>query len=285
MKLLVRFAFISLLGLPLLAVDARAQAHDMAFDFRMTDSGTVLGVGASTGHAIVSKGRVRMDTKGTARSLAMPGAALGDDITMIVLDSGKTLIYINPKMKQYMQFNPMEVMERMQKMMEGAGATMSFEFTRDPKVEDVGAGPVILGHKTQHYRITTGMKVTINVMGDSQTAETSSVSDEYLALDLKDMTDPFRNMTSSSMGGMGGANKAYLERLKAVQAKLPSGMELRAETQVTITGSGQTQNMRNVREITAIENAKASDDQFVVPTGFTKVDLPLGPGGGKIPPE
>jgi hypothetical protein len=176
-------------------------------------------------------------------------------------------------------------MDRMQKMMEGMGASMKFEFTGDPKVEDVGAGPVILGHKTQHYRITTGMTMTMSMMGESQTMDVSAVTNEYLAPDLRNVSDPFRDMSTNTIGAMGGANKAYLERLKAVQAKLPNGMELRAETEVTIIGAGKTQNMVNVREITAIANAKASDDQFVVPTGFTKVDLPLGPGGGKIPPE
>lgn len=287
MKTLVRLSVICALGIPFASVSARAQVRDMAFDFKMTDSGTASpkGGGLSTGHAVVSKGRVRMDVKGTARALAMPGAAAGDDITVIMLDSGKTVIYINPKTKKYMQVNPMEVMDRMQKMMEGMGATMKFEFTGDPKVENVGAGPVILGHKTQHYRITTGMKMTMSMMGDSQTMEMSAVSDEYLAPDLKHMTDPFRNMSSSSMGAMGGANKAYLERLRAAQAKLPNAMELRAETQVTVDGAGQTQNMKTVREITAIQNTRASDDQFVVPAAFTKVDLPLGPGGGRIPPE
>jgi hypothetical protein len=261
----------------------------MAFDFRMTDSGTAATQkinGESTGHALVSKGRVRLDVKGTARGLAMPGAATGNDVTLIMLDSGKTLIYLNPKTKQYMQFNPMEVMDRMQKMMEGMGASMKFEFTGDPKVETVGDGPAILGHKTQHYRITTGMTMTMSMMGESQVMEMSSVTDEYLAPDLRNVTDPFRNMSSNGMSGMMGAsNKAYLERLKAVQAKLPNGMELRAETHITVSGAGQMQNVTNVREITSIHSTTVSEDHFAIPAGYTKIELPLGPGGGRIPPE
>jgi hypothetical protein len=144
---------------------------------------------------------------------------------------------------------------------------------------------VILGHKTQHYRITTGMKMTMSMMGDSQTMEMSSVSDEYLAPDLKDMTDPFRDVASSSMGAMGGANKEYVARLKAAQGKLPKSMELRAEMRVTVNTAGQPQNLTTIREITGIQSTTASDSQFVVPVAFTKVDLPLGPGGGRIPPE
>ena len=289
MRILARIAVISLLGIPLLTGEASAQGRDMAFDFRMTDSGTAASQsvhGVSTGHAIVSKGRVRLDSRGNARALAMPGSAAGDDVTLIMLDSGKTLIYINPKTKRYMQVNPIEAMDRMQKMMEGMGATMKVDFTGDPKVENLGSGPELLGHKTQHYRITTGMRMTMTAMGETQTIEMSGVTDEYLALDLRNTSDPFRNMSSNAMSGMmGGSNKAYLERLKAVQAKLPNAMELRAETHVTVESAGQTQTMMSVREITGIQKTTASGDRFAVPAGYTKIDFPLGPGGGRTPPE
>lgn len=289
MRTLPRLAAISLLGIPLFTVIARAQGRDMGFDFKMTDSGTTAMQsihGVSTGHAIVSKGRVRIDARGNARALAMPGAAAGDDVTLIMLDSGKTLIYINTKTKRYMQLNPIEAMDRMQKMMEGMGASMKVDFTGDPKVENLGSGPEILGHKTRHYRVTTGIMMTMTAMGETQTMEMSAVADEYLALDLRNRNDPFRNMSSNAMGGMmGGPNKAYLERLKAVQAKLPNAMELRAETHITVGSAGQTQNMTTVREITGIQNTTASADQFAVPAGYTKIDFPLGPGGGRVPPE
>src|SRR4026209_2548402 len=170
MKAFACVALVSALGVPLLAVDVRAQARDVAFDFRMTDSGTVTPKpGRSIGRAVVSKGRVRMDVKGTSRTLAMPGAAPGDDITIIMPDEDKTIIYINPKRKQYMQFNAKEAMDRTQKMMEGMGATIKFELTRDPKFEHIGPGPVILGHKTQHYRMTAGMRMTTRMIGESMT--------------------------------------------------------------------------------------------------------------------
>src|SRR6478672_11209782 len=187
MKNVIRLFSLSLLGICAFTFQARAQGDDMVYDFKMTDSGTV-GMqtmsGVSTGHAVASNGKIRMDVSGSARSLAMPGNP-GNDVTIIMLDSGKTVIYVNPKTKQYMQIKPMEMMDRMQKMMEGMGATMKFDFTGEPKVENLGAGPEILGHKTQHYRMTTAMKMTMNAMGESQVVETNSVVDEYLAPDLK----------------------------------------------------------------------------------------------------
>ena len=285
MKNVTRIVSLSLLGLCAFTVQARAQGDDMAYDFKMTDSGTVgmqtMG-GVSTGHAVVSKGKVRMDVSGTARSLAMPGSP-GTDVTIIMLDSGKTVIYINPKAKSYMQINPMEMMDRMQKMMEGMGATMKFDFTGDPKVENLGAGPEILGHKTQHYRMTTAMKMTMNAMGESQTIETNSVTDEYLAPDLKHSTDLFSGMSNGMSGMMGGSNKEYLEKVKQLKAKLPDAMELRAETQSKVSMAQGEQSMKNVREVTAIRKTRATPDQFTVPAGYTKVDLPMGPGAP--PPE
>ena len=285
MKTLLRLVFVSLLPVSLLGIDARAQSRAMAYNFRMSDSGSTSVPGMSTGRAVVSKGRVRMDLKGTARGLGMPGMSPGDDVSLILLDAGKTVIYINPKTKQYMQINPIETMERMQKMMDGMGAMMKFEFTGNPKVDNVGAGPVILGHKTRHYRITTGMKMTVSMMGESQTTEMSAVSDQYLALDLKSMTDPFSNMSTNSMGSLGASNKEYVARLRAAQAKLPKALELRTETQVRLSAAGQSQNVKSVREITGIENTTVSDDLFVPPKGFTRIDLPLGPAGGRIQPE
>jgi hypothetical protein len=254
MKNVTRIVSLSLLGLCALTVQARAQGDDTAYDFKMTDSGTV-GMqainGVSTGHALVSKGKIRMDVSGSARTLAMPGNP-GSDVTIILLDSGKTIIYVNPKTKQYMQINPMEMMDRMQKMMEGMGATMKFDFTGEPKVESLGAGPEILGHKTQHYRMTTAMKMTMNAMGESQTIETNSVTDEYLAPDIKNSTDLFSGMSNGMSGMMGGSNKEYLEKAKQLKAKLPNAMELRAETQSTVSMAQGQQTMKNVREVTAI---------------------------------
>ena len=280
MKNVIRLFSLSLLGICAFTLQARAQGDDMAYDFKMTDSGTVgmqtMG-GVSTGHALVSNGKIRMDVSGSARSLAMPGSP-GNDVTIIMLDSGKTVIYLNPKTKQYMQIKPMEMMDRMQKMMEGMGATMTFEFTGDPKVENLGAGPEILGHKTQHYRMTTGMKMNMSAMGESQTIETTTITDEYLAPDLKHSTDLFSGMSNGMSGMMGGSNKAYFEKVKQIKAKLPDAMELRAETQSTISTPQGSQNMKNIREVTAIKKTKVTPDQFAVPTGYTKIDLPMGPG-------
>lgn len=269
-----------------LASTAQAQARDWAFDFRMTDTMVAGGEsrnGVTTGHAVVSKGKVRLDMKGSSNAISMPRMAIGsgDGVSMIVEDQGKLITYLLSKEKRYMQFRPTEMLKYMQTMMQGMGATMKFDVSGpDPKLENLGRGPVILGHETVHYRVTSGMKVTMSAMGERETMEMSSATDQYFARGMGELMDPFSGMKSiretSSM--FGGANKAYMDKMWAVQAKLPKAPELRAEQRMTMTRGGVVSNVKTVREVTKIQRVRAPLDLFVVPAGYTKIDM------GPIPP-
>jgi hypothetical protein len=81
---------------------------------------------------------------------------------------------------------------------------------------------------------------------------------------------------TSSM--FGGANKAYMEKMWAVQAKLPKAPELRARQRTSMSRAGVVSSVRTIREITKIERVTAPRDLFVVPTGYKKIDMP-GPMG------
>jgi hypothetical protein len=293
MRHLASLAVAVALGISLSPVVTRGQGNDIAFHFRVTDAGTAAGEtvnGVSTGRAVASKGRVRIDMKGNSRAMAMPGMAPSDEVSMIMLDNGKTILYLQPKTKQYMRFDPVEAVDGMQKMIAGMGGEMSFDITGDgPKLENLGAGPVILGYHTVHYRLTTGLKMTMSMMGESQEMEMSSTTDEYLAPDLGSIADPFRGMTSSGMSGMSGmfgsGNKSYLEKIQAAFAKLPKATALRAETTVTVNGAGQQSHLKTTREVTGIEKITVSPHLFEVPAGYTKVQFPMGMNGPGIPPE
>lgn len=260
---------------------AQAQARDWAFDFRMIDTMVSVGEtmnGVTTGHAVVSKGRVRLDMKGSPHAISMPRMAVGtgDGVSMIVEDQGKLITYLLPKERRYMQFKPTEMLKQMQTMMQGMGAAMKFDVSGpEPKLENLGRGPVILGHETVHYRVTTGMKVTMSAMGERETMEMSSTTDQYFARGMGELMDPFSSMKSiretSSM--FGGANKAYMDKMWAIQAKLPKAPELRAQQRTTMTRGGLVSNVRTVREVTKIQRVKAPVDLFVVPAGYTRIDM------------
>jgi hypothetical protein len=260
-----------------------AQGRDWAFDFKMTDSGTASGQGFSgvtAGHAVVSKGRIRLDMKGNSRNLSMPGMAGGAEVSMIVQDSGRVVTYIMPTKKEYMEFKPAELMKEMRRMFEGLGTAVNFTFSGpDPKVENLGKGPAILGHPTVHYRTTVVIKLTMGMMGESQSTEMSTVSDQYFATDLAEVMDPFSGMTAMGQvtGMFGAANKSYLDKMDAMKSTLPKAPELRAESKMSTTGpAGQQNKISSVREITKIERVTASPDLFTVPAGYKKLEMPMG---------
>lgn len=258
-----------------------AQGHDVAIDFRTSESGMSGGKpvnGSGTAHAVFSKGRVRYDMTGNTRGMALPGMAQSDNTSFIILDNGATLIFLQPKTRQYMRMRPAESMDGMQKMMEGMGGAMKFDVSGDdPKVEKLGAGPTILGHHTTHYRVTGRIKVSVAVMGQTQGIETSTVSDEYVSPDVESVPDPFHSLGSNPVGGMFGASfKTYMDKMRAAQAKL-GGFPLRMESHVTTSSAGQSSDMRSVNEITAIHTIIASPSLFEVPAGYTQVMMPTMP--------
>jgi len=210
----------------------------------------------------------------------IPGLAQGEPITLILPDTGRTFIIMQPTKHQYMTINPSAMMEGMQKMMEGMGATMTFEITGDdPKVENLGAGPDILGHHTAHWRTTSITKVKIVAMGQTQQTEATTVVDQYIAHDVNNLDDPFRGLQRNPMADMFGSGaKEYLEKMQAARKKLPSGSPLRTEQSVKIISAGRESSGTSVSEVTKISNVRATDDMFKVPPDYTMLKMPM-PGG------
>jgi hypothetical protein len=215
----------------------------------------------------------------------IPGLPRAEEATLLMLDSGK-MIYLRPKTKQYIVINPAESMDRVQKMMASMGASMTFDVTTEPKVESLGPGPVILGHRTLHYRVTSGMKMTMSGMGQNQVMETTSIMDQYVAPDLKNVVGPFTGAAWSGASGMfGSGNKSYFEKLRAATSRLPGGAKLRTETTISVSGMGQGAATRSRGEVTGMKKVTATPDMFAIPSDYTKLELPMGPmGGGSGPP-
>src|SRR5688572_9212368 len=117
MRFPARLTILSAVALILTPAPGGAQGRDWSFDFRMTDSAIVDGASANavtTGRAVVSKGRTRLDMKGSSRASSMPRMAAGDEVSMIVEKDGRLITYLLPKNRQYMQFSPAELVKQMQ---------------------------------------------------------------------------------------------------------------------------------------------------------------------------
>jgi hypothetical protein len=265
---------------PALATATAPAGKNLAMDFRTTV--TVSGMPDTSviqGHAVGLKDKMRMDLtmKGPAAQVSPLGGS-GNQISMLVADSGKTVTYLDATSSHYMSVRPADMLAKVQQ----AGMKMDFSGT-DAKVDNLGAGPVILGHPTSHYRVGTGMTMTINGMGQQQVVKISSTSDYYYANDISGSLNPFASMTGGDMAAMfGSANKEFADKLKAMQDKLPKGTPLRALSSSTMVAQGQTRVTTTQAEVTSVQWVDANPKLFEIPTTYTPISLPgmSGAAGG-----
>jgi hypothetical protein len=271
---------------PMSYASAQNAGKTLAMDFRTTV--TIQGTpdtGVITGHAVGTPDKMRLDVKMKGTSAQVSPLASDSTVSMIVTDTGKTIAYLDPKKNQYLRVRPAEMIAQAQQM---GGMKMDFSDTR-AQVDSLGAGPVILGHPTSHYRITTGMTMTISAMGQQQIAKISSTNDSYYATDIKGTLNPFASMTGGDMANMfGTTNKDFADKMKAASAKLPTGVPLRATSSNTLTAQGQTRVTNSQAEVTSIKWVDVDPKAFEIPATYTAVQLPTigGTGkGGAIPPK
>jgi hypothetical protein len=270
---------------PFTYVHAQEAGKNLALDFRTTISvqGTP-DTGVITGHAVGAVNKMRVDVKVQGSGPAVGMLANEGTVSMIVSDSGKTITYLDPKNSQYLTVRPTEMIAQAQQM---GGMKMDFSDT-EARVDNLGAGPSILGHPTSHYRVATGMTMKISAMGQEQTVKISSTTDTYYATDIKADLNPFASLNGGDMANMfGTTNKEFADKMKAVQAKLPKGTPLRAVSSSTVVAQGQTRVTNSQAEVTAIRWVASDPKTFEIPATYKAGTLPgmAGAEGGSIPPK
>jgi hypothetical protein len=286
MKLLRAACAALVVLVPVSNIVAQNAGKTLAITFRTTIS--VKGApdtGVIVGRALGAADKMRLDVS-LKGSRAHVSPLADSTVTMIVTDSGKTISYLDIKKSQYLRVRPAEMIAQAQEM---GGMKMTFSAT-DAKVDSLGAGPVILGHPTSHYRVATGMTMTISALGQEQTVKISSTNDTFYATDVRGDLNPFASLTGGDMANMfGTANKEFAEKMKAAQAKLPKGVPLRATSESTMIAQGQTRVTKTQAEVTSLDWVNSDPKAFEVPPTYTALQLPgLGgtsSGGGAIPPR
>ncbi len=271
--LAIQLAGVALLALaPVSFTEAQVAGKNLALDFR---SFTVIqgspDTGIITGHIVGSGGKARIDISASSGSAPTPLATDGT-VSMIVSDSGKTITYLDAKNSQYMNFRPGDMLAQAEQM---GGVTMEVSGT-EARVDNLGAGPRILGHPTLHYRMITGMTMTITAMGQQQqSVKIASTTDHYFPTDIKSAFNPFASMTGTDMANMfGGSSKAFADKLKAAEAKLPKAPPLRTSTTATVTTQGVTRVTKSTTEVTSVQWVNADPKVFEIPEGYKAVGLP-----------
>ncbi len=261
---------------------------NLAMDFRtiVTTQG-MADTGIIQGHAVGSGDKMRLDlTMKGASAQVSPLGGSGGEVSMILSDSGRTMTYLDSKASHYLRVRPADMLAQAQR----SGVKMGFSGT-EARVDNLGAGPAMLGHPTSHYRTVTGMTMTINAMGQEQVVKISSTSDYYYADDIKGVVSPFASLSGGDMAAMfGSSSKEVADKMKAMQEKLPKGTPLRFSSTSTMVAQGQTRTTNTQSEVTSVQWVDANPKLFEIPSTYTPVTLPgmAAPGdaqGGAIPPR
>lgn len=270
---------------PISYAAAQAGGKTLALDFRTTIA--VQGspdTGVITGRAVGSADRMRLDVSMKGAGAQVSPLASDSTVTMIVTDSGKTIAYVDTKKSRFLRVRPAEMIAHAQQM---GGMKMDFSGT-EASVDNLGPGPVILGHPTSHYRIATGMTMTISAMGQQQTVKIASTNDTFYATDIKGDLNPFASLSGGDMANIfGTSNKDFADKMKAAQARLPRGVPLKASSSSTLIAQGHTRVTNSQADVTALTWIDADPKAFEIPSSYTAVEMPgMGEApDGAIPPE
>jgi hypothetical protein len=199
----------------------------------------------------------------------------GPHSVMIMRDGGTQILFLNPDEKQYLSFKPLEMIEGMQKMLEGMGGSMSFDTAGTQLgLDSVGPGPSIDGHPTFTYRLRIAMKMTMSMMGQSHVVDTQTSQEIQAAPDLGDFAAVASMNRFAELTQAMGFPKGYYENLAAARRKI-RGFPLRAVTHTTSTANGVTRTIDQTIETRNVKRLAVSDSLFVVPADYKPVKMPI----------
>ena len=263
------------------AATATAQSRPgISFDQTMLSVSTARGrtdTATNVMHSTAAGSDVRIDLqKGSFPT--MGGFSSGTHAVMIMRDGGKEMFFLNPDQKQYLSFKPFEMMEGAQKMLESMGGSMVVDASASRvKVDSIGPGPVIDGHPTITYRLTSVMKMTMTMMGQRNDVDTQSTQELQVATDLGEFGDASgANRFSEIMRSM-GFPKGSFDSLAIARRKM-HGLPLRAIVHTTTSAGGTTRTADQTIETRNVKRLPVPDSLFVVPADYKSVAMPAMPG-------
>jgi hypothetical protein len=265
----------------LLASTVRAQSRPgISFDQTMisvtsftgrTDSAT------SVMHATVAPGDARFDVEKGSIFANIGAFSPGPHGVMIMRDGGKEMIILNPDQKQYASIRPFEMMEGMQKMLEGMGGSMRVDTSATRiRLDSVGPGPAIDGHPTLTYRLTSVMRMTMSMMGESHVMDNQSTQEIQSATDLGDFAEVMGVNRFGELSQSMGFSKGYFDSVVKTWRKI-RGVPLRIVNHTTSSANGTTRTAVQTIETRNIKRVTVPESLFAIPADYKPVRMPAMP--------
>lgn len=170
-------------------------------------------------------------------------------------------------------------MEGVTKMMSAMGGSMTID-TAGTKVslDTLGPGPVLDGHPTMRYRVTTLLRMSMSMMGESRMFEQQAVEDIDAATDLADLTEATISVARfSNLGQSLGISPEFMKRIIALRRQI-RGFPIRLTKVQTVKMGEQTRNITQYMVVSNIKRGVLADSIFAVPADYKPVSMPAFPG-------
>ena len=224
------------------------------------------------GHTVSSRLGTRAEHSGRFPSTVTPSFPSNIEI-MSFADSEMTMTFIDTTRKIYTVMQPSKLMG----FAMGASG-MKMESSDDVSTLDsLGAGPLINGHSTLHFRTHNSSKMTMMIMGDTSRMTQSVTADLYLAPDINPGEYDAETVTASMhavQGMMPTGMQSMISGAAKNQAVLAKhGMALKTVIEMTQTSAGGSKTQHQTIEIIGIQKTTVPASTFLPPTGYKKVGL------------
>ena len=272
----LRFACCAIPALLIARTSTAQSKPGVSFDQTMVNVTTAGGrtdTATTVMHTISVSGDTRIDLEKGSFPRMGPFSA-GPHAVMIMRDGGQEIIFLNPDEKQYVSIKPVALMEGMQKMLEGMGASMTMDTSGTlVTLDSLGPGPAIDGHPTLTYRLTTAMRMTMSMMGERRVVDNQSTQELQVATDLGDLAyvasmNRFAEITQAM-----GFPKAAFENLAATRRRM-HGFPLRAAAHITSSANGMTRTVVQTIETRNVKRLPVPDSLFAIPADYKPVTMP-----------
>jgi hypothetical protein len=202
----------------------------------------------------------------------------GPHAVTILHDGGMEILFLNPDQKQYLSFKPVAMMEGVQKMLESMGGSMSVDTSASRiNLDSVGSGPPIDGHPTLTYKLTSVMRMTMSMLGQSHVVDNQSNQEIQVATDLGDFAGVATMNRFAELTQAMGFPKGYFENLATTRRRI-HGFPLRTVTHTTTSAEGMTRTIVQTIETRNVRRLAVPDSLFVVPADYKPGTMPAMPG-------
>ena len=148
---------------------------------------------------------------------------------------------------------------------------MDLAGTPKVSVQNLGAGEVILGHRTQKYRVSTSFVLRVTIGAQSCSRTTNIVADEWTTTDV-DIHPTLQEISSHILDMQSMLGDAF-EKIAALRANRVKGFQLRSVSKQTLPSpGGKPRSVTTTMQVTELAHGSIERAAFAIPEGFMTTD-------------